>query len=546
MRNTRTPTLAALSAAAAMMLAACSGGSSSTPATTSTAQGALIFNPPARVGSVTKEAFTAQLAGTASGRQLLGLLTAAGMLPQCGIDFHYIQYNTVGGKGEATTASGALMVPTGAAGTCSGRRPILLYAHGTAATRGYNMANPSDATNEAAAESGLVAAMFAAQGFIVVAPNYAGYDSSPLPYHPFLNANALSADMINALEAARSALGNIPASTTLDNGALFLSGYSEGGYVAMATHRAMDLATLAGKPGLAVTASAPMSGPYATEALVDTVISGQAIDVAGTVFFPLFASGYQNSYHDLYNAPTDLFALPYADWAGTLMPGPYTFTELITQNKVPLALFNSTTPVTGTGLDAILAVPTSPLVPFGFGSTYLVTNTFRLNYALDFAASPDGFPSTPPYALAANPSTQFRKDLNTNDMRKGNWFPGAPTLLCGGANDPEVFYFDTQIMQAFWTPIAAGIPGLPAGFITGLDVDSTITTNDPFATIKAGFAAGKQADAAAAAAAAVAAGATDGGAAAAAQAVLLDYHGVLVPPFCSLAARGFFKSVSGF
>ena len=31
-----------------------------------------------------------------------------------------------------------------------------------------------------------MAAVFAAQGYIVVAPNYAGYDGSTLDYHPYL------------------------------------------------------------------------------------------------------------------------------------------------------------------------------------------------------------------------------------------------------------------------------------------------------------------------------------------------------------------------
>jgi len=507
--------------AAAVLLAACGGGSSTVPANTSNAKGALIYNPPVRVGSVTSADFTAQLATNASGQQLLALLTAAGIPPMCGVDFHYIQYNTVGGASEATTASGALMVPTGGTG-CSGNRPILLYAHGTAATRGYNMANPNDATNEAQAESTLVAAMFAAQGYIVVAPNYAGYESSPLPYHPFLNAVALSSDMIYALTAARSALGHIPAATTLDSGTLVISGYSEGGYVAMATHRAMQAANMK------VSASAPMSGPYATEALVDTIVFG-SVDIAGTVFFPLFASGYQNSYHNLYNAPTDIYALPYANYAPTLMPGPLTFSQLIAQGKVPQPLFDSTTPVTGNStLDAELAVPNSPLAPFGFGNPFLVTNSFRLSYALDVVASPDaGASLTPPPGapLAANPMYPFRQDLKLNDMRNPLWAPGAPMLMCGGNQDPEVFFLDAQVMQAFWTPL-----NLPAGLVNVLDVDSPIGVGDPFAAVKAGFASLKAATFAA------------GGQAA----VLQNYHGGLVPPFCTLAARGFFKQITGF
>ena len=41
--------------------------------------------------------------------------------PKCGIDFHYIQYQTVGGANESATASGALMIPTGGS-ACTGNR----------------------------------------------------------------------------------------------------------------------------------------------------------------------------------------------------------------------------------------------------------------------------------------------------------------------------------------------------------------------------------------------------------------------------------------
>lgn len=59
--------------------------------------------------------------------------------------------------------------------------------------------------------------------------------------------------MIDALAAARKAFAKLPHPVE-DNGKLFLTGYSEGGYVTMATHRAMQVA------GITVTASAPQSG----------------------------------------------------------------------------------------------------------------------------------------------------------------------------------------------------------------------------------------------------------------------------------------------
>ena len=69
-----------------------------------------------------------------------------------------------------------------------------------------------------------------------------------------------------------------------------------------------------------------------------------------------------------------------------------------------------------------------------------------------------------------------------------------------------------------------------------VDVDSSPTSAaDPFAAAKVGFGQAKGQTAQAA----VAAGATDGGA----SAVIQNYHGGLVPPFCNATARGFFQQV---
>ena len=166
------------------------------------------------------------------------------------------------GANEATNASGAVMVPTGSDPACTGARPIVLYAHGTTTDRNYNIADIIDPAKPGAAEGSLMGAMYAAQGFIVVAPNYAGYDVSKLPYHPYLNADQQSKEMIDALAAARKALPNIGSS---DSGKLLLTGYSQGGHVAMATHRALQAA------GQTVTASAPMLSAFLAKRTAGTL-----------------------------------------------------------------------------------------------------------------------------------------------------------------------------------------------------------------------------------------------------------------------------------
>jgi hypothetical protein len=527
-----------VAALAATLLAACgdNSGGSTASLDTSSARGSLIYNPPLRIASLTAADFTAELNATPAGRQLLQVTGA----PTCGVDFHYIQYGTVDGGNpqQPTTASGALMVPTGGAG-CSGPRPILLYSHATQFNRAANMA---DITNPNNVEGALIAAMFAAQGYIVVAPNYAGYDSSPLTYHPFLNADQQSKEMIDALTAARKALGNIFAAGTTDNGKLFISGYSQGGHVAMATMRAMQAASIA------YTAAAPMSGPYALEALVDAIFAGQ-VDLGSTVFSPMLSTSYQRAYGNLYASPTDatnIYAAPYATTIDAVLPSNTPLTTLIQQGTLPqTALFSLTPPTTGginVALDNFFIANTPPqaggsitqaqaqLFGLGFASTgFLVQNSWRLAYVADAAANPDGAVPTPTAGVprAAVPPTQpARLDVYNNDLRTA-WAPNKPTLLCGGNADPTIYFsVNALTMQAFWA-------ALPPGAITVLDVDSAPGVGDPFAAAKVGFATAKQATAQAA----VNAGATDGGAAAVTQA----YHGTLVPPFCAAAARGFFS-----
>ncbi len=452
----------ALAALWAGTLAACNDGSTGAVVNTSTVQGTLIENPPLRVASLNAAALTTELNSSATGQQLLAL---AGT-PKCGVDFHYFQYQTVGGKGESTTASGAIMAPTGGSG-CSGPLPVLVYTHGTAATHSYNIANILDQTNEGWTEGALIAAMFAAQGYIVVASNYAGYDSSTLPYHPYLNGEQQSKDVINGLVAARAALAaGLPSGDT-DNGKLFITGYSQGGYVAMATHKAMQAA------GMRVTASAPMSGPYALAAFGDAVVFGQ-ISLGSTVNFPLIINSYQQSYGNLYQATTDFYSATYANGIATLLPSSVPLDTLFAQNLLPeLALFDSTTPVTGnTTLDAALAVPANPLLAIGFGNPYLINNSVRVAAALDALANPDGAFPTPVAGVptAANPQYGLRIDLKTNDLR--DWTPdgSAPILLCGGHDDPTVWYsLNTAVMAAYW-PELVGTPSAP-NLVTILDVD---------------------------------------------------------------------------
>lgn len=492
-------------------LGGCGSDSATEMLSTSTDRGTLLYDPPFRVTSVTAADLAAQLGAVSAGQSLLALAGA----PACGVDVYRIEYNTVGGAAEKTTASGALMVPTGAAPACSGPRPIVLYAHGTQPDKTADIADVTNANNT---EGLALTAIFAAHGFIVVASNYAGYDTSSLPYHPFLNGDQQSKDMIDALTAARTALPHTSSTATSDSGKLFVTGYSQGGYVAMATHKALQAA------GVAVTASAPMSGPYALEAFGDAIVLGQ-VNLGSTVFADMVTNSYQNSYNNLYTSPSQIFEAAYVATAPGLLPSATPLATIFTQGKLPQTeLFNSTTPVTGNPtLDALLAVPGNPLFALGFGPNNLFTNDFRAAYAVDAVTNPDGALPNPqtgmPTAgvpLATSPQNTLRQDLKENDMR--SWVPMSPMLLCGGDADPTVFFsLNTSTMVSFWS-------ALPAGLITTLDVNGTVNPASPFAPLQVGFQT------------TLAQIAASGGQ----EAVVQSYHST-VAPFCMVAARGFFS-----
>ena len=512
-------------------LAACGDSSKTSQTSSSTAPGTLAVDPPLRIASLNAAAFGAELAASATGAELLAVTGT----PVCGVDFYYIKFWTVGAlPAETTLSSGALMMPTGGSG-CSGPRPIVLYAHGTNADRTLNIADITNTTNT---EGVLIAAMFAAQGYIVVAPNYAGYDISTLGYHPFLNAAQQSGEMLNILTAARTALPQTLTATTSDNGQLFVTGYSEGGHVAMATQRALQAA------GATVTAAAPLSGPYALEAFGDALFFG-SVDLGSTEFAPLLTTSYQHAYGNIYNITTDIYSATYAGGIDTLLPSTTPLDTLFSTGLLPqTALFDSTTPVVPgqAALTAALAIPNDPANPdtplfqLGFGNPYLINNAYRVSYVADAAADPDGAVPTPSAGVplaAAPPSQALRHAFYVNDLRNGDWAPESPTLLCGGAQDPTVFFsVNTGTMAAFWPAQVA------AGVITVLDVNATPA--GPFAQIQAGFSASQ------AALLAFYQTAAGGGLSlpAAQQQLVENYHSN-VAPFCSLAARSFFSQFAG-
>jgi dienelactone hydrolase len=462
-----------------------------------------LIGDPALVASFSTE----DLLALAGSNEVVQLLVEEGLTPECGIDVYHFEYQTVDPAGDITPASAALMVPDDTASPCQGERPIVLYAHGTHTDQAFDMADLEASDNS---EALLMAGVFAADGYIVVAPNYVGYDTSTLGYHPYLNGDQQSKDMIDALTAARSALPTSDAPNTTDGGQLLVTGYSQGGYVAMATHRALQEA------GDGVTGSAPMSGPYATSAFADAIFQGR-VTGSSPVNLTLLIASYQNAYGNLYANATEVFAPQYAAEIETLLPSATTLSDLVDQGKLPdTALFSSTPPDPAYADMTPATTPSSlaPVFATGFGTDHLLTNDFRLAYLQDADSNPDGgFPTLADGLPPADPEHPFRQALKTNDLR--TWTPTSPMLLCAGNGDPAVLYLNTELMQNYWST---------ATTVTILDIDSAVTSDDPFEAQKIQFAVAKEL-------LELSGGDTE---------VLENYHAGLVAPFCLSAVKTFF------
>jgi pimeloyl-ACP methyl ester carboxylesterase len=488
-----------------LLLAACSGGTTvggtpdgvaSPPPVAAPARGSLIGNPApvpvALAGSVAVATVQPAAMGVFLEAAQSGTTAISGP-PQCAVSIYRVHYNTIGGAGESTDASAAVMVPSGTGTSCANSRPVLLYAHGTSLQKSYDMADIANNT-----EARLAAAMYAAQGFIVVAPNYTGYGGSSLGYHPYLDRDAQAADMIDALRAARTAFTAIGAH---DSGKLMVTGYSQGGYVALATQRAMQLQA-AGE--FSVTAAAGMSGPYAISQFGDQLFGGAPRDGA-TVVVPMIVNAGQHAGAGLYKSTSDIYEAKYAAGLVDLIPGTLGSSDLVNLGKLPAS-----------ALFAADSMPQTAGYTQYFGAGNLVRSDYRAAYLADMAAHPCS--QDPLSPLACAPAQALRAWLVKNDLR--SYAPNVPLLLCGGDGDPTVPYVNTTSASAYFKGRGAAV--------TELNIDSSLDgVNDFFRLPKLGFSTAK--------AALRAAGGGD--------AVASSYHAGLVAPFCMAASRDWFQSI---
>ncbi|MDB5872542.1 MAG: hypothetical protein JWQ07_1984, partial [Ramlibacter sp.] len=177
--------------------------------------------------------------------------------PRYAVQAYRLTYLTVDGEGRRIAASGLVAIPQKPAGALS---PVLSYQH---ATINRQADAPSSLT-----KLGDPPVVLASLGYIVVAADYVGYGVSSAALHPYLLSAPSASAVIDFLTAAKYWRQT---QQVADNKQLFLTGYSEGGYVTMATHRALQAGTSTHRNELVrVVAGA---GPYNVVATMDQLLA---------------------------------------------------------------------------------------------------------------------------------------------------------------------------------------------------------------------------------------------------------------------------------
>ncbi len=343
--------------AAACILAAC-GDDSAPP-------------PPPATGALLNTSELATLSA-AQARSLLAELPDVAALPaaqrdallaelQFSVRFFAFEYTTTGPKGEPRKASALAMLPVGATTAVA----TVAYMHGTSTKRSEI---PSAGEY---AENLEPALLFAARGRLVVAPDYLGLGTSDLPYHPYLHRDSLAAAGRDALTAAAELARQRALTLNRD---LFVMGFSEGGYAAVALQRRLAQAPLS---ALTLRGTMSVAGPLDLSKAVDVALgtdpatgreSGRSVYAAFTIW------AYQRVYGDLYAQPSEVFNPPYAAQLDALFDGtldatvigaalPASPRQLLTQSALAATLNGSNRIATRIRENDVIDVnPTAPLI----------------------------------------------------------------------------------------------------------------------------------------------------------------------------------------
>ncbi|MFJ6389040.1 alpha/beta hydrolase [Streptomyces sp. NPDC091972] len=220
-----------------------------------------------------------------------------------GVRAYRLTYRTVDPYGAPTTATGLLTLPRGGAH----RLDLVSDTHGTMVDRDYAPSVSEDFGR-------VPSYVHASAGRAVAAPDYLGLGRGPGP-HPYLDTASSVTASVDMLRAARTAAERLGRPLT---GAVYATGFSQGGQVAMALGKALEAGA---DRHFRLTALAPVSGPHDLEGTeMPALFDGRVNDTSGVLYISYWLVA-QNRLHPLYKDPSEAFRAPYASRVENLLDG---------------------------------------------------------------------------------------------------------------------------------------------------------------------------------------------------------------------------------
>ncbi len=140
-------------------------------------------------------------------------------------------------------------------------------------------------------DSAIATVMTGYAGFAVAMPDYVGYGDSKGAVHPYILKSSAQA----SLDMIRASIKYMTDNKILFNGQLFISGYSEGGYVSMALAEEIEQKY---SNEFQLKGVAPMAGPYDIESLGIYDLN-TSLKMVYPAFLAEIAHSYSKAYDDI-------------------------------------------------------------------------------------------------------------------------------------------------------------------------------------------------------------------------------------------------------
>jgi hypothetical protein len=210
------------------------------------------------------------------------------------VSLYRVEYHTIDVHNNPTIATGVIAIPFAP----NHGRPLLSFQHGTVLKR-----------TSVASVNGfdIVSMWLGGRGFISAIPDFLGLGISEM-FHPYMVSNPSATAVVDIIRACRNLCDSLG---ILISDQLFLTGYSEGGYVTMATHKYIEENLY---DEFQMTASAPCAGPYDLSTVMYNLML--TVEPYGSPnYLPYTILSYNDTYY-LYESPSDFFIAPY----DTLLP----------------------------------------------------------------------------------------------------------------------------------------------------------------------------------------------------------------------------------